>query len=99
MIIPINDIIIEDFNVDGHPDVLIAGNLYGSEIKTPRNDAGVGLLLAGDGKGEFKVITNQESGFFVPYNVKSMALLSGPGDKMILVGCNNDSLRVFKINK
>ena len=95
----INDIIIEDFNADGHPDVLIAGNLYGSEIRTPRNDAGVGLLLTGDGKGDFKVITNQESGFFVPYNVKSMTFLSSPEDKMILVGCNNDSLQVFRINK
>ena len=95
----INDIIIEDFNADGHPDVLIAGNLYNSEIRTPRNDAGVGLLLAGDGKGEFTVKTNQETGFFVPYNVKSMALISSPEEKMILVGCNNDSLQVFRINK
>ncbi|MCD4734663.1 MAG: VCBS repeat-containing protein, partial [Bacteroidales bacterium] len=95
----INDIIIEDFNTDGHPDVLVAGNLYGSEIRTPRNDAGVGLLLAGDGKGEFTAITNQETGFFVPYNVKSMTFLSTPEGKMILVGCNNDSLQVFKINR
>jgi hypothetical protein len=95
----INDIIIDDFTQDTHLDVLVAGNLYASEIRTPRNDAGYGLLLTGDGKGGFTSISPEESGFFVPYDVKSLASLQGQTGKLILVGCNNDFLRVFQLNK
>ena len=48
-----NTISIGDFNQDNHLDMVIAGNLYVSEVETPRNDASIGLLLAGDGQGNF----------------------------------------------
>jgi len=95
----VNDILIRDFTQDGHPDVLMAGNLYGSEVRTPRNDASVGLLLAGNGKGEFEPVTPLESNFYVPFDVKSMILLDSPDHPLILVGCNNDLLQVFKIGQ
>jgi len=50
----VNDFIVEDFNTDGHLDILLAGNLYHAEVETARNDAGYGLLLLGDGKGNFE---------------------------------------------
>ena len=43
----VNSIVIDDYNHDQHPDILIAGNLYDAEIETARNDAGFGLLLLG----------------------------------------------------
>ena len=49
----INSILSDDYNKDGHLDILIAGNLYTAEIETPRNDGGIGLLLYGDSKGNF----------------------------------------------
>lgn len=91
----VNDFLIDDFNQDGHLDILLAGNLFESEVRTPRNDAGYGLLLAGNSKGEFEEIDVRKSGFFVPYNVKALAQIN----KLILVGCNNDKLRVFKFDK
>ncbi|MEN8116590.1 MAG: VCBS repeat-containing protein [Bacteroidota bacterium] len=91
----VNDFIIDDFNRDGNKDILLAGNLFNSEVRTPRNDAGYGLLLIGNGKGEFTEEHLTESGFFVPYNVKSLAQINN----LILVGCNNDSLKVFKFEK
>lgn len=95
----INDILIDDFNEDKNPDILIAGNLYNMEVQTPRNDAGFGLLLEGDGKGQFKPVSNLKSGFYVPYDVKSLATVHGDGTELILVGCNNDSLRVFRVTR
>ncbi len=94
----VNDILIDDYNGDDNPDILIAGNFYGTEVRTPRNDAGIGLLLEGDGNGNFNPVNYLESGFFVPYDVKSMALIHAAGGKWILVGCNDDRLRVFKVN-
>ncbi len=92
----INDFIIDDFNADTHLDILLAGNLYNAEVETTRNDAGFGLLLAGDGKGDFETVNRNDSGFFVPYNVKQMATVRNKNGRLILVGCNDDELRFFK---
>ncbi|MDR9409975.1 MAG: VCBS repeat-containing protein, partial [Balneolaceae bacterium] len=46
---PVQDILIDDINRDGHSDILLAGNLYESEPTAPRADAGNGLWLRGDG--------------------------------------------------
>ncbi len=95
----VNDILINDYNRDTHPDILLAGNMYSTEVKTPRNDAGIGLFMAGDGKGNFVPARYPESGFFVPYDVKSLAEIKVDNTSYILVGCNNDKLRFFKVNR
>jgi hypothetical protein len=95
----VNDILIGDYNNDTNLDILIAGNMYGTEVRTPRNDAGMGLFLAGNGKGKFQTMTGLESGFFVPYDVKSMAEIKAGSSSYILIGCNNDYLRIFKVNR
>jgi hypothetical protein len=95
----VNDILVNDYNQDGHQDILIAGNMYCIEVRTPRNDASIGLLLTGDGKGHFTAMTNQESGFFVPYDVKSMVEIRYDDTRGIVIGCNNDLLRIFKVKK
>ena len=43
----INQILVDDYDNDGNLDALIAGNLYVSEVETPRNDASHGLFLKG----------------------------------------------------
>ena len=92
-------IIYDDFDKDGLDDLIIAGNLYNSEMETPRNDAGKGLFLKGDGKGEFQVIRGYDSGLFIPGDVKKLkALRLGEGTsarKGIIAGINNNSLRLI----
>ena len=68
----INSILIDDYDLDGHKDILISGNLYASEIETPRNDAGTGLLLKGNSKGYFIPVSIQEGGFFARNDAKDM---------------------------
>ncbi|WP_235297575.1 VCBS repeat-containing protein [Portibacter marinus] len=94
----INDFIIHDFNRDGHPDILLAGNLYDAEVETARNDAGHGLLLLGDGKGQFSPVDQTESGFFIPADVKSMKLVEVKGHQYVLMGCNHGPLKTFHLN-
>ncbi len=92
-----NNMIIDDFNEDGNPDILSAGNLYNMEIVTPRNDGSIGVYMEGDGKGGFKTKPACESGFFAPNDAKSMASIKlNNGDKLVLVGNNNDKLQIFK---
>jgi hypothetical protein len=94
----INDMIIDDFDGDGHLDILAAGNLYNVEIVTPTNDGGIGILLKGDGHGHFSPVPYALSGFIAPGDVKSLALVHlNNKDKTILVGNNNARLQVFML--
>ncbi len=51
-----------DFNKDGHKDLFLGGNQYQSRLKFGRNDANYGLLLKGNGKGDFKMIPQYQTG-------------------------------------
>ncbi|MFP9097821.1 VCBS repeat-containing protein [Flavobacterium sp. RHBU_24] len=94
----INQVMVKDYDKDGNLDVIIGGNLYGSEVETPRNDAGHGLFLKGNGKGAFKPITAPDSGFFTPGDVKNMAEINVKGKTYLLVTKNNSFLQSVKIN-
>ena len=95
----VNNILIKDYDEDGHKDLLISGNLYQSEIETPRNDAGTGLFLKGNGKGEFKVLKSTETGLFIKGDVKDMEPINVNNQKHILVAKNNDYVQYVRLNK
>ncbi|NRB46837.1 MAG: VCBS repeat-containing protein [Saprospiraceae bacterium] len=93
----INSFLLDDFNGDGHLDAITAGNLFASEVETPRNDAGVGALLLGNGKGAFSAIPAHESGLYLPYDVKRMQWINTEKGKRILVAPNNERLRMIQV--
>lgn len=94
----INDILVKDFNNDGNLDVMAVENLYVSEIETPRNDAGIGLYLVGNGKGSFHVQDPMKSGFFANGDAKKIRLLAKGERELILVANNNGKLESFTLN-
>jgi hypothetical protein len=59
---PASGVVVADFDGDGREDVFLAQNFFPTEIDTPRFDAGVGLLLLGDGKGGFQPLGVRQSG-------------------------------------
>ncbi len=93
----INNILTADFNGDGHLDILVSGNLYASEIETPRNDAGMGLFLKGDGKGNFTPIPLMESGFFAPHDSKDMKMITVGNEKIPVVLVANNQYYIQAI--
>ena len=95
----INDIILDDFNLDGHLDILAVGNLYGTEPETVRTDAGNGFLLLGNSAGEFKSIDYKASGMLLPFDVKRLKIFSHQGAETIIAGCNNDFYQLFQKNE
>ncbi|GHA25684.1 hypothetical protein GCM10007103_03670 [Salinimicrobium marinum] len=90
----INQILVDDYDKDGKLDALIAGNLFWSEVETTRNDAGYGMFLKGDGKGNFQETSPVNTGFFVPGDVKDMLSLKFR-NKEIFVAVKNDDLLQF----
>jgi len=94
----INTIIAKDFNNDNIQDLLVAGNLFASEVETPRNDASMGLLLLGKGNGEFLEVSIQQSKFIASKDVKNMSLIKTKDGFSVLIANNNDALQIFRIN-
>ncbi|WP_422350931.1 VCBS repeat-containing protein [Flagellimonas sp.] len=86
----VNGILAKDFDQDGFKDLLLAGNLYVSEIETPRNDASYGTYLKGDGKGHFHPVSNMENGLFLGGDVKDLAYIDVGGNKFVIAVKNND---------
>jgi len=96
---PVFGSVYEDFDNDGFKDIVIAGNLFNTEIKTVRTDAGQGPTLKGDGTGEFTSVCGYDSGLYIPGDVKKLKFIRlGKGSsarKGIIVGTNNDFLRLI----
>ncbi|MEZ4931645.1 MAG: VCBS repeat-containing protein [Saprospiraceae bacterium] len=92
---PINGMIPIDINGDGNMDLICAGNMYETEVETPRYDAGTGLVMLGDGKGGLTPMRPDQSGFFTPKNVKNIALLKRAKDRLIVVANNDGPLQFF----
>lgn len=99
-IAPINGIVCQDLDEDGYDDLIISGNNFDAEVETPRYDAGTGLVLRGNGKGDFTPVLARESGFFTPWNVKHINTLqlANQKDHLILVAANNEPLRAFRVS-
>ncbi|HDZ06773.1 hypothetical protein LCGC14_0243040 [marine sediment metagenome] len=95
----LNDMLISDFNGDGSLDILGIGNMYVSEIETPRNDAGTGVLLLGDGKGSFTAKRGSELGFYAAKDAKKLITITNNKKDYYLVGNNNDALQFFELLK
>ena len=93
----IQGIVVEDLNGDGHLDLLMAGNKFGLEVGSGRYDAGNGVFLSGDGKGNFAWVNNLQSGFWATHNARDLVMLQGGRDKrFFVVGNNNSALQVFE---
>ncbi len=94
---PVQGIICEDFNGDGHLDLLMAGNKYGFEVETNPCDSGNGILLLGDGKGNFSWLDNLMSGFWASVEARDLILLKGnAGRQKIVVANNNEKIQLFE---
>ncbi|MBC7777319.1 MAG: VCBS repeat-containing protein [Phycisphaerae bacterium] len=93
----IQGIVAEDLNGDGNIDLLMAGNKYHMEIEGGRCDAGNGVFLSGDGKGNFTWVNNLQSGFWAMREARDLAMLKGAGGKRVFVVPNNGSaLQIFE---
>ncbi|MDP5121297.1 MAG: RNA-binding protein, partial [Spirosomaceae bacterium] len=91
---PINGTVIEDFDSDGNLDALLVGNNFGNELFVGRYDASNGLLLLGDGKGNFTPKLN--TGFAVTGDAKALVkLVDLSGEVKVLASQNRGVAKLF----
>jgi hypothetical protein len=96
----INGMVVDDFDGDGNLDVMINGNDYGTEVGTGRYDALNGLMLKGDGKGNFYPQSILQSGIYIPGDGKALVKLqSNSGDYMLAASQNRGPLKLFQLKR
>ncbi|HLF35392.1 MAG TPA: VCBS repeat-containing protein [Cyclobacteriaceae bacterium] len=96
---PVYAILIRDFDGDGFTDILLGGNQYNSKPEAGIYDGSYGITLMGDGKGNFKTLSYDESGFFVKGQIRDIREISLGNRTLILVAVNNGELKVFEANQ
>jgi len=93
---PIRAVVAEDFDGDGHMDLLVAGNLYGVPPVLGRYDASYGLLLKGTGDGRFSTVDMEQSGILIDGQVPHMVSIAVTGGRRgIVVARNNERLELL----
>lgn len=92
----VQGIIVKDFTGDGYADILLSGNFYPYRVQYGPCDAGIGLLLKGDGKGNFLPLSKKESGVLIQGDVRDMILLNDKKNGCVVVSKNNDKMLILK---
>jgi hypothetical protein len=96
----ISGMLADDFDGDGNLDVLMNGNDFGTEVSIGRYDALNGLLLKGDGAGNFSPLSIQQSGIFIPGNGRAMVKLHGSsGNYLVAASQYKNALKIFELNR
>jgi len=105
---PVKKMIVQDFNGDGYPDVLVGGNDYTYEVSTGYYDANKGLLLLNKGekqekgKPAFDVLSPSQSGIMLQGMLESLLYFKGD-TSLVVAGFNRAKVSVFdllkKVNK
>ena len=84
-----------DVNKDGYTDVLLFGNNANNRIRLSKQDANHGVLLLNDGNGNFKYVSQLQSGLHIRSDVRSSAVINN----QLLIGCNNEAVECYRFKK
>lgn len=94
---PIYAIMVKDVNNDGQLDVILGGNQSQNRIRIGKIDAGLGLVLLGDGKGDFTPLSTAESGLRIKGDIKSILNLSVDDREILVFGINQQKAEVYQL--
>ena len=92
---PVFAIATDDFDHDGKQDILLAGNTDHARIKIGKIDAGYGVLLKGDGKGNFQYLPQLKSGLSVKGCVRDIVKLNAKNNNRLLFALNNQAPVIY----
>ncbi|MCE2676265.1 MAG: FG-GAP-like repeat-containing protein [Sediminibacterium sp.] len=96
----LNGMQVDDYDGDGNLDILMNSNDYGTEVSVGRYDALNGLLLKGNGKGQFAPLSILESGIFIPGNGKALVKIKGAkGQYLMAASQNRGPLKIYAMKK
>jgi enediyne biosynthesis protein E4 len=83
-------------NEDKYPDLILGGNLFSVKPEVGRYDALRGLVLYGNGKGDFKPVLNYESGLTVDGETRHISIMRSGKKKLLAFIQNNDTIKFYQ---
>ena len=96
---PVLATVFKDLNGDGFEDCILAGNIYQTEVETPRLDFVSGVVLISNQKDGYKTMNRSESGLYLTGNAKDLVWLKSATNKeLLLTATNNSSLIINSLN-
>jgi hypothetical protein len=81
-----------DYDKDGNKDLLLCGNINHARLRFGKCDANYGILLHNDGNGNFSYINQQQSGFHLWGDVRSVVEINNT----LLFGINQGDVKAYK---
>lgn len=99
-IIPILDSDTYDFNKDGFEDIVVVGNIFDTEVETPRLDNPYALVLLSNQKDGYHVIGPEKTGLYTNGNAKSVKVIeqAKTGKVLVVIANNNGKVETFEFN-
>jgi hypothetical protein len=89
---PVFTIDVFDYDKDGNEDLLLCGNVTQQRLRFGKYDANYGVLLKGNGQGEFSYIPQSQSGFHLKGDIRSVLLI----DNILFFGINQKPVVAYK---
>ena len=74
-------------------DLLLCGNIHHARLRFGNYDANYGILLKGDGKGNFTYINQEQSGFKLHGDVRSVIQINNK----LLFGINQQDVKAYEM--
>ena len=92
---PVYAIAVADFDGDGNADILLGGNLHRAKPQVGKYDANYGILLAGNGQGQFSHVEPVVTGMSIVGEVRDLDVVEMDGQKILLATMNDERVRAF----
>ena len=92
---PIFSLATMDVNTDGNTDIIAGGNLTATRSRTGKLTGNLGVVGLNNGKGNFKVLKQFESGLNLKGDVRRLIVM----DDILMAGINNHQVLSYRRNK
>jgi len=88
-----------DINQDGFEDLIVVGNIYNTEVETPRLDNPYGLVLLSNREDNYTVLTPKKTGLYLNGNAKSVQFIRHQKLNKIfaIIATNNGKTELFEL--
>lgn len=95
---PVSGIAVADFNGDGKQDLFLSQNYFATRTDMNRFDAGFGLLLIGQGNGNFRALSAAEAGIRIAGEQRGCVAADFDEDGRVdlAVGQNGGTTKLFR---
>jgi len=92
-------VVVEDVDHDGIKDIVMGGNFFESKPEVGIYDASYGVVLKGDGRGNFSSLDCRQSGLQVKGAVRDITTIKTKTGQLLLIAKNNQPVEVKEIRK